>query len=419
MTSTALTAFKFKPNEFIVEEIACDGTILEAGARIDLGKPEDEAFERDYFTRFVLEKSGWNTMQAIQAIARALRVKPKRFSFAGTKDRNAVSVQLCSAFAVPPQRLLGVRVKDLRINGAWKARDKIRLGDLAGNRFTITLSKENCGRDVSASDLLEKARAANFLFPNYFGAQRFGVLRENTALVGELLLRGKFKDAALNYLTFISEKEDAGATKARKRLAREKDFGAAFNYFPTYLKYELLLLEHLKVHENDFVGALSKLPRGLQLMFIHALQSRLFNELLEARVKRGALLEPRKNDWWCEANAQGFPDTENAKQVKTRKEARKVSELVEEGRAFLVGNVVGSETALSREEKALLKKHGLAQKNFEFKSMPWLSTRGGKRALFVALKDFRVLSESPPIIRFSLPAGSYATTALSFLLEGS
>lgn len=409
--------FSFKPDEFVVEEITRDGTLLEAGAPIDLGAPEDQELERDYFTRFVLEKRGWNTMQAILALARALRVKPKRFAFAGTKDRNAVSTQLCSAFAIPPQRFLGVGVKDLKINGAWKAREKVGLGDLAGNRFTITLTRENCGRAVSASELLERARAANFLFPNYFGVQRFGALRENTALVGELLVKKKFKEAALNYLTFTSENEDAGATQARKKLSRDKDFGEAFNFFPTHLKYELSLLEHLKVHENDFVGALAKLPRNLQLMFVHAFQSRLFNKLLKECAERGELFEARKNDFWCEANAFGFPDIENARQAKTKKELEKVNELIKEQRAFLVGNVIGSETVLTKEEKTLLKKHRITRKNFEFKTMPWLTTKGSKRALFVPLNDFVLLNESPPTIRFMLPPGAYATVALSWLLK--
>lgn len=372
--------FCFKPEEFAVEEITQDGVLLELDKQFALGDPEDAALERDYFTRFVLQKKEWNTLQALRALAERLYIKPKRFDFAGTKDRNAVTTQLCSVFALPPERLLSVRVKDLKINGAWKARGKVRLGDLSGNRFTITLTKKNCGIEPKAEKITAKLRENDFLIPNFFGSQRFGSVRENTARVGEFLVRKDFEGVVRNYLCFIDEKENEEAKEARRRLANENDFSKALDYFPQHLKYERSMLSHLALHPKDFVGAFQKLPRSLQLMFVHAFQSELFNELLEKRLAEGA-------------KAGG---------------AREADE----------GNVIGSESVLNDDERALLEKHGIAQKDFVFdKAMAWLSTKGSWRAFFVSLNNFKIMQREPLVLRFELPKGSYATVALDFLLR--
>ncbi|NYZ78507.1 tRNA pseudouridine(13) synthase TruD [Candidatus Micrarchaeota archaeon] len=412
------------PEEFIVEEITSDGAVLEAGREQNLGKPEDASLERNYFTHFILEKRNWNTMQVLNEIARRAGVNPKRFEFAGTKDRNALTTQLCSAFAMEPARLLAAArsVKDARVLGAWKARGKARLGDLVGNRFTITLTKQNCGVEPDAREIADRASATNFRITNYFGAQRFGSMRANSHLVGALLLKGDFEGAVWNYLVYTDEREgDKSAVKARERLAKERrkkkpDFAKALEYYPGFLKYERELLKHLSVQPRDFSGALSRLPRHLQLMFVHAFQSALFNQTLEERVKKKKLFKAKAGDECCGKNAFGFPDVDVLKKVE-KKQVEKVSGELASGNAFLVGKVIGSDSELTAAEKKMLKKAGLTQDGFKFKTMPWLSCRGGKRALAVPLKNFQVLSENPAALRFELPAGSYATVAIKELLE--
>jgi tRNA pseudouridine13 synthase len=406
--------FVFKPLEFVVEEITRDGAVLEVNTPADFGKPEDQALERDYFTHFILQKSGWNTMQALAAIARHLHARANRFDFAGTKDRASLSTQLCSAFALPPQRLLAVRLKDLRVLGAWKARERVRLGDLAGNRFTITLTKQNCGVTPDAKKIAARAKKLGYRFPNYFGAQRFGSLRANAAAVGFALLRKDFEGAVREYLCATQGEKLADAVRARRRLARENDFAAALKYFPRYLKFERLLLEHLAAAPRDFAGALSRLPRHLQLLFVHAVQSRLFNDELEARVRAGTLFSPEPGDWWCEANELGFPNVGAARPVE---DAGEVKKLVAEHKAFLVSELLGADSKPSPSQKKLLEENRLSLEDFRFKTLSWLTTRGGKRVLFAPLEGFKVLSEEPVRLRFSLPSGSYATIALQELLK--
>jgi len=404
--------FEFKPEEFVVEEILEDGTVLEVGKQFS----RDDAPGK--FCHFVLQKRGWNTAQALDAIAGCLHISRKRLDCAGTKDRNAITVQLCSAFAVPPQRLLSLKVKDISINGAWNAGDKVRMGSLLGNRFTITLNFENCGEWPDAAKMEERAQKSGYAFPNYFGDQRFGSLRRNTHEVGKLLLQGKMEDAAMNFLAFTDDREEGAGREARKRLAEEKDFSKALTYFPNYLKYERTMIAHLSVYPKDFVGALRKLPRTTLLMFVHAYQSHLFNEMLRKRVAEGPL-ETRKGDLWCEADEHGFPvlwGEDAVKQVKSKAEAAKLQKQVDKQKAFLAANIIGSESKINAEEKAFLKEQGMSQENFVVKSVPEVSSKGSFRSLLAPLKDFKMLEESPVKIRFALQSGAYATEAVKHLL---
>jgi tRNA pseudouridine13 synthase len=151
-------------------------------------------------------------------------------------------------------------------------------------------------------------------------------------------------------------------------------------------------------------------------MFVHAFQSALFNQTLEERVKKKKLFSAQADDEYCGKNAFDFPDVDVLKKVE-KKQVEKVSGELASGSAFLVGKVFGSDSELTAAEKKMLKKAGLTQDSFKFKTMPWLSSRGNKRALAVPLKNFQVLGENPAVIRFELPAGSYATVAVKHLLE--
>ncbi|NUN11876.1 tRNA pseudouridine(13) synthase TruD, partial [Candidatus Micrarchaeota archaeon] len=140
------------PEEFIVEEITKDGLVLEIGEKYSF--PSEE-LERNYYCNFVMQKKNWNTIQAIQEIARRLGIKMSRFSFAGTKDRNAITTQLVSCFALEKERLLPLTdIRDVLINGVWISKNGVKLGDLNGNRFTITLTKENSGKELTTSEVL-------------------------------------------------------------------------------------------------------------------------------------------------------------------------------------------------------------------------------------------------------------------------
>lgn len=405
----------FQPEEFVVEEITQDERVLEVGKKV---KAEDEGgiSPNHFFSRFVLQKRLWTTQAALKAIACRLGVSQKRLNAAGNKDRNAITTQLCSAFAVEPDRLLALKVKDIEINGAWKSAEKVKIGELAGNRFAITLNERNCGKKIGAEEIRVNAEGNNLAVPNFFGPQRFGSSRKNTAAVGRLLLEGRHEEAVMNYLCAPGDNDEKAAA-ARKELAETRDFKRGLRGYPAHLRFERRMLAHLAEHPKDFLGAFRKLHRSAQLLFVHAVQSELFNRMAEKRLGDGTLFKPEAGDKYCTNEANGFPDLGNAKKIIDEEHAKEVSQDIGGRKAVLVANVIGRETELTEEEKNLLEEEGLSREAFRPKSLPELASKGALRPLFVFLNGFEATdSDKGVVVRFSLPSGSYATVAIDQLL---
>lgn len=174
-------------------------------ARLD---PTSEAHSAPPYIHFALQKTNRDSQEALQWLARSLRLGGPRggasatnlLSVAGTKDRRAVTVQrvalrrgkktledvwrMANHIDLPiaardgPRRSVlyaattraerGLRVADLRY-----AAEPLQLGDLAGNQFTITLRDvrwvDGAG-DLGAELARRVAAVAATGYINYFGA---------------------------------------------------------------------------------------------------------------------------------------------------------------------------------------------------------------------------------------------------------
>jgi len=391
---------KESPEDFVVEEITKNGIVLEAGKTYsakDLGMPEPEPGAR--FTTFVMQKRDWNTTQALITVARRFRRTIRSMGFAGTKDRASISTQLCSIYGVGPDPISRFHAKDISINGAWQCSAAVKLGDLLGNRFTIKISGMERPEQVG-----EINKELGGMFPNYFGGQRFGT-RDNNAQIGIDIMKGDFESATTRFLTDTTNETNESAIEARKRLASEHDFAAALQYFPGYLKYELFVLEHLSKVPTDYAGALRRLPRSIALMFVHSVDSYIFNEELKSRVEHGAIA-PALGDLACQADAYGFPDL-------TKTESY-VSELQDV--SFIVGNMVGYDSNPNDTEIGIMEKLGITKEQFKVPNMPELNCKGARRALFAPYVGFGYNTETSSL-GFSLPSGSYATILLNEFIK--
>lgn len=147
---------RVSPDDFVVDE--------------DLGFAPSGAGEHLFLQ---VEKRGANTVWVAQQLARWAGVAPFAVSYAGLKDRHAVTRQ---AFTVHlPKRqsppLESLQHADFRVLSAdWHAR-KLPKGALRGNRFTLRLRHVDGTRDAIETRL--HAIAARGV-PNAFGVQRFG-----------------------------------------------------------------------------------------------------------------------------------------------------------------------------------------------------------------------------------------------------
>jgi tRNA pseudouridine13 synthase len=393
---------KGRPEDFVVEEITTNGTVLEIGKRYSSGDLGQEEYDNGEFSIFIMQKTSWNTQQALKAIARKFRRGVKSTGFAGTKDRNSVSTQLCSIFGVGPDELSRMHVKDITINGAWRGNKKVEMGGLLGNRFSVTI------RELSDHDRIpEIIRELGGIFPNYYGEQRFGNRGTNLA-VGLDILKSDFRGAALRFLTDTSNEANGDAKAARERLSQELDFKNALRYFPEYLKYERSVIEYLSRFPDNYANALRKLPRSISLMFVHSVESYIFNRELEERVSSGSA-EPLPQEMVCHENAYGFPDISNVEKFSGRE------------KLFPVGNIIGYDTeSVTDAEKTILDELGLTVESFKVNGLNELNSKGTYRALFAPFKDVESnYGEEAGTykLRFSLPAGSYATVLLDEILE--
>jgi tRNA pseudouridine13 synthase len=377
---------KEKPEDFIVEEITKNGEVLKVNQKFEKKNEEGD------FTVFILQKRLWDTYQALLKISKVLGRGKKAFSFAGTKDRKAITTQLASFYKVDKEKLLAIKIKDIQINGAWRSKEPIRLGQLLGNRFEILVKAQKY--DEQSFNEFKKISK----IPNYFGPQRFGI-RKNNFEIGIKILKRDFEGAVLEFLCSTKNEKNKEAIEAREKLKKEMDFKKALEYFPKFLKYERKMLGLLSEQPRNFIGAFRVLPRSLKLMFIHSVQAQIFNEVLEKKIKENALEKERKK---CKQNFYGFPDLQS------------ISETGE----FPLGNLIGYESELDSYEEEALEKYSISKRDFLLKEFPEVSQKGKLRALVVPVKDFEFRNENSGIkVSFSLPNGSYATIVLMQFFE--
>jgi tRNA pseudouridine13 synthase len=397
---------KSKAEDFVVEEITSNGTVLEVGKTYSpdiLGLGEDL---EGRFLIFVMQKTNWNTAQALKTLARKFRRGIKSTGFAGTKDRTSVSTQLCSIFGLKPQELARVHIKDIKINGAWQGSDKVEMGGLLGNRFGITV------REPSSYDAIPQIISElDGIFPNYYGEQRFGNRKTNVA-IGTDILRGDFKGAAMRFLTDAQNETNEEAKTARERLQNELDFKEALKYFPEYLKYERYMLEYLARFPDNYANAIRKLPRSISLMFIHSVESQIFNQELEERIRQGKI-KPEIGEMVCYQDAFGFPDLSKIEQFDGDNNRK----------SFIVGNILGYDTKTVTElEQHILDDLGLTPESFKVQGINELNSKGAYRALFAPFKDIsHGFDEEQQTYKlgFSLPAGAYATVFMDELINAN
>ena len=127
-----------------------------------------------------VEKRGMNTAFAAKCIAQWAKVPEMGVSYAGLKDRHAVTRQRFSVHLpkkIAPD-IAALESDELRvIEHAWHAR-KLPRGALAGNRFVLALRDVQGDRDLIEQRLQVIAECG---VPNYFGEQRFGREGDNVA----------------------------------------------------------------------------------------------------------------------------------------------------------------------------------------------------------------------------------------------
>lgn len=263
--------------------------------------------KRGNHTVFTLYKENADTMEAINMIANVLRYKPSRFTYAGTKDKRAKTCQLVSIYRVPAGHLLGLNKRrwNIAIGNVHYQQKEVKLGDLAGNRFTIVLRNVNgCKEDIEEAMTSLSERG----FVNYFGRQRFGTTSVNTHEIGRVLLKEQYEEA-VNLILKPREGGSGGPelSACRKEWEHSRDPRKALAHLKRKGILEGLLLQGLiSSGTKAWTTALYSVPRNTRLMYVHSYQSFVWNRVVSRRLQKyglaileGDLVLPR-TDWVSE-----------------------------------------------------------------------------------------------------------------------
>jgi tRNA pseudouridine13 synthase len=292
---------KQKHEDFIVEEIS---TV----------KPQKSG----EYTYIQVKKTNWTTQRAVQQVARNLRVSRTRIGFAGNKDKNAITTQVCSVWKTSPEQIKHINIKDIEVKVLGQGDERITLGELIGNRFQIKV------REVSEEELIKlkvnfpKIKKEGFL--NIFGSQRFGTAG-TTHKIGNAIVNGNLKEAVKLFLTEHGDNEVAQAFGKYTR-RHWGDWKKVINECPNFLGLEKAVLNWLVKYPKDFGGALRSIPKPTRRIFISAYQSAIWNKEAEKSEKEIIIIPPIEIKRMPELNMRG---AERQRVIKPKKLTYKVS----------------------------------------------------------------------------------------------
>ena len=363
--------------DFLVEEIPQEGTPLKIGKEYLF----DKKSQGDFFV-FALEKEEIDTFMAVRRIIEKLKIPEGKITTAGMKDKKAITIQRASAHKMNKERFENLKIANIKIKPLYYG-EKVYLGALTGNRFTITLRNIDYDEEKTQKYIEDIKNSLNGYFPNYYGEQRFGGTRPITHVVGKYLVMGDIKSAVIEYIAYtdkIETKLDKNRKNAFSNLEKAK------NKFPKSCVYELDMISHLIENPNDFLGAIKQIPQSLRKMFVSAYQSYIFNR---------ALFELLAN-----------------------KNVKKTIKIPVPG--YLFSSRIFSDDSEDMVEK-ILKKEKIEPSRFKLQNMSELSSEGTKRSAFAKFYDFKILNvtkddlnkgKTKATITFSLDKGTYATVFL-------
>lgn len=246
---------KTYPTDFVVEEIP-------------LYEPCGEG-EHLYLT---VRKTNVSHDECVRQVAEAFHVSSRDVGCAGRKDFHAVTTQMLSVYLRGKKPIVPTAIGNLEVVSHSYHANKLRLGHLVGNRFVLRV------RDMQADSLLGVQEKLNELravgLPNFFGPQRFGNFGNNHEF--GMALVNEHWDELVSLLLDGEERHH--------EFVKEGEYKRAIDAWPFGQPAERNVLA-AKVAGKTSKQACNAIPKPLRKLWVNALQSFLFNEVLQSRIE--------------------------------------------------------------------------------------------------------------------------------------
>jgi tRNA pseudouridine13 synthase len=232
------------------------------------------------FAFYRLEKRGWTTPDAIQAIRRRWRLGPRSLSYGGLKDRHAHTTQYLSVYHGPKRNLEheGIQVRYL-----GQTIEPFTSSQIRANRFQVTLRAFDPKCRDRANQALKEIQGSGV--PNYFDDQRFGSVSSDGRFIAQEMVLARW-EAALKQALAAPYEFDRQEQKREKAILRENwgDWPECKKQLPR--GHARSLVTYLADHPQDFRGAVARLRPELQGLYMSAYQSHVWNRAVALFLRR-------------------------------------------------------------------------------------------------------------------------------------
>ncbi|CAI5740293.1 unnamed protein product [Hyaloperonospora brassicae] len=250
------------------------------------------------YLRFVLQKTNLEHFSAFDTLARRFHHPLSAFSYAGTKDKAAITFQHVVVSGIDPDQLLNVNASEdnatagIRVGNLKYVESPIALGGSNGNRFSIAVRGLSSETDCTAESIRSSLESAlknieHQGFVNYFGFQRVGLPTTTVRAhhIGEKMIASKWEEAFRLILT-VRHAESEDAANAKQLYLESGDIDAALKLMPLGMSVERQVLQGLKRYGSDaFEQAVQSISFSRRMMYMHAYQSYIFNRVASFRLR--------------------------------------------------------------------------------------------------------------------------------------
>jgi len=241
--------------------------------------------------------------------------------------------------------------------------------------------------------------------------------------VGIAIVKGDFREAVCEYAGHPIGNEEENVRRAREMVDAGLPPAQIISLLPEVMTFEKTILQHLIEREDDYAGALRQLPRNLLMMFVHALQGRMFNEMLSLRmIAELPLNRPLEGDIVLRAAQDGLPDRDMMIHVSSDNVGN-VTDEMSKGHCFVSALLFGHRSIFASGfqgeiERRVVADFGLSEENFIVPAIPECTSSGARREVLSPLKNMDVsIDGSDATVTFDLTRGSYATSLLREIMK--